>query len=656
MNKNNVLGSFLLVVTMSAVLGFFLLYPINDVDLTNTQVNEPAVYTPEKELSKTEYGKKLIHILDLSRSDPLFADKALAQLPRLHPTRDLAIYKAYRLMILTNVAQHQQDTKAVMGYLDEINNLAEQEGMLWLKSQSLVESAIEYLKEGDLAASEIQIRSAIGIAESIRYDELLVKAYNTAGAINNVRNDLQDAQYFFHKGLQLGKKYPKHIYNSKLMSNMALLYIYLEDWPKALGILEKAKKLYFDSGLFEDEAIGILYINESFSYLSSGDLINGRIAYEKAEALNSDKVSNRYKILLLRAYSDVLLAEENFNAALSVTNLCLDSTGIEKYTLQNGQCYLNRALAKIGLNQDEVILGDLERAFAMFEVVGSRSWKVLALKTLGEYYESKGDLETALDYFKQYYHGNKALLFDKRQSDIFLLEQDYATTSLAQENELLNTEKDLNKLLLEKQQLRNRIVVALGIMVGISAVLLMVRLRTIQRTNDALLAQSTTCELTGLHNRRYLEKLLTRTTPFNGNSFGTSLAILDLDYFKQVNDTHGHDVGDQVLVEVARRIQQHLFSNDVVARWGGEEFVLLLSGSLAPQQQLDIIRLAIAQTPIDTPSGPLDITTSIGASVSIANDQLNRDTYKKHLKVADDALYQAKESGRNRVVCVASAK
>ena len=86
-----------------------------------------------------------------------------------------------------------------------------------------------------------------------------------------------------------------------------------------------------------------------------------------------------------------------------------------------------------------------------------------------------------------------------------------------------------------------------------------------------------------------------------------------------------------------------------------EEFVLLLSGSLDPQQQLDIIRMAIAQTPIDTPSGPLDISTSIGASVSIAQDQLNRDTYKKHLKVADDALYQAKESGRNCVVCVTSS-
>jgi diguanylate cyclase (GGDEF)-like protein len=92
-----------------------------------------------------------------------------------------------------------------------------------------------------------------------------------------------------------------------------------------------------------------------------------------------------------------------------------------------------------------------------------------------------------------------------------------------------------------------------------------------------------------------------------------------------------------------------------VARWGGEEFVVLLSGALAPEQQLDIIRLAVAQAPIETPSGLLDISTSIGASVCIAQEQLNRDTYKKHLKVADDALYQAKESGRNCVVCVASS-
>ncbi|NOI00819.1 GGDEF domain-containing protein [Vibrio kanaloae] len=654
MNKNNVLGSFLLVVTMSAIFGLYLLYPLNDVDLSPPQADSTSAYTPEKELSQTEYGKKLIHILGLSRSSPSVAKHQLDLLRPPTGINDKAIYQAYRLMILSNVAQHQRDADAVMSYVEQIKTLSEHEDMLWLKSESLVESAIEYLKKGELAIAEIEIRSAIGIAESIRYEQLLVKAYNTAGAINNVRNDLQDAQYFLYKGLQLGKQYPTHIYNSKLMSNMALLYIYLEDWPKALRIIEKAKKLYFNSGLLEDDAIGILYINESFVYLSSGDVTNGRIAYEKAKALDSKKVTARYKILLLRTYSDVLLSEGNFSKALQVANQCLQAPNIKKYTFQNGQCYLSRALANIGLDQDNAILDDLERALVIFEVVGSRSWKVLGLKTLAEYYESQGALDTALSYYKQYYHGNKALLFDKRQSDIFLLEQDNAKKTLANENELLNTEKDLNELLLQKEQLRNRIVVTLIIMVSISAGLLAIRLRSTQSKNKALVTQSTTCALTGLYNRRYLEQLLTQPVSFNASRFGISLAILDLDHFKRVNDTFGHDVGDEVLVEVARRVKQHLFPNDAVSRWGGEEFVILLSGSIDPEQQLNVIRLAISETPIDTQSGSLDLTTSIGASIGIAHEQLNQDTYKKYLKAADDALYQAKESGRNQVIIAES--
>ncbi|MFA0140725.1 diguanylate cyclase [Vibrio kanaloae] len=654
MNKNNVLGSFLLVVTMSAIFGLYLLYPLNDVDFSPPQADSTSAYTPEKELSQTEYGKKLIHILGLSRSSPSVAKHQLDLLRPPTGINDKAIYQAYRLMILSNVAQHQRDADAVMSYVEQIKTLSEHEDMLWLKSESLVESAIEYLKKGELAIAEIEIRSAISIAESIRYDQLLVKAYNTAGAINNVRNDLQDAQYFLYKGLQLGKQYPTHIYNSKLMSNMALLYIYLEDWPKALRIIEKAKKLYFNSGLLEDDAIGILYINESFVYLSSGDVTNGRIAYEKAKALDSKKVTARYKILLLRTYSDVLLSEGNFSKALQVANQCLQAPNIKKYTFQNGQCYLSRALANIGLDQDNAILDDLERALVIFEVVGSRSWKVLGLKTLAEYYESQGALDTALSYYKQYYHGNKALLFDKRQSDIFLLEQDNAKKTLANENELLNTEKDLNELLLQKEQLRNRIVVTLIIMVSISAGLLAIRLRSTQSKNKALVTQSTTCALTGLYNRRYLEQLLTQPVSFNASRFGISLAILDLDHFKRVNDTFGHDVGDEVLVEVARGVKQHLFPNDAVSRWGGEEFVILLSGSIDPEQQLNVIRLAISEPPIDTQSGSLDLTTSIGASIGIAHEQLNQDTYKKYLKAADDALYQAKESGRNQVIIAES--
>ncbi|PMG35930.1 diguanylate cyclase [Vibrio splendidus] len=654
MNRNNVLGSFLLVLLMSVVLGLYLLYPTYDDDLKHIRPENPSVYSPEKELLLSQYGSALIDILDVSRGDPNLASQQLDALQANFPNQDKAIYRAYELMILSNLAQHKLDSKAVSRYVRQIKTLAQHEHMGWLKAQSLVELAIEYISKGELAESEIQIRAAIDIAESLHYEELLIKAYNTAGVINNIRNDFPEAQYFFHKGLDLGKKYPQHIYNSKIVSNMALLYIYLEDWPKALKLMKKAKKLYYKSGLLEASTIGVLHVNESFAFLRSGDLVKGREAYQSAAKLNGDNVSERYKIILLKAESDVLLAERNFESARQVANLCLRYPGVDKYTLQMGQCYLNRALANIGLNRDNFVFADLKRSSAMFDVVGTRSWKVLGLRTLAEYYDSRGDSENALRYFKLYYKGNKALLFDKRQSDIFLLEQDFATASLAQENELLNAEKELGELTLDKQQLRNRIVVALGIMVMISAALLLIRLSSIQRKNKALVTQSTTCALTGLYNRRYLEQLLTQPIPFNNSQFGISLVILDLDHFKRVNDTFGHDIGDEVLVEVARRVKQHLLPNDVVARWGGEEFVLLLSGSVDPEQQLNAIRLGIAETPIDTHSGSLDLTTSIGASIGIAQEQLNQDTYKKYLKSADDALYQAKESGRNQVIIAES--
>ncbi|MCZ8488460.1 hypothetical protein O9992_17980 [Vibrio lentus] len=109
-------------------------------------------------------------------------------------------------MILSNVAHHQQDTEAVMRHIQQLEELADHKDLLWLKAQSLVELSIENLKEGELAALEVQIRSAIDIAESIRYEGLLVKAYNTAGAINNVRNDLAKMLNTFSiKGYNLGK-------------------------------------------------------------------------------------------------------------------------------------------------------------------------------------------------------------------------------------------------------------------------------------------------------------------------------------------------------------------------------------------------------------------------------------------------------------------
>ena len=157
-----------------------------------------------------------------------------------------------------------------------------------------------------------------------------------------------------------------------------------------------------------------------------------------------------------------------------------------------------------------------------------------------------------------------------------------------------------------------------------------------------------TDSLTGLYNRRYLEVHLQKLLHKNQQS-NKPLAILmvDIDNFKSVNDTYGHAVGDQILKVFAERLKDGLRSFDLVARMGGEEFVVIL-----PDVSHDLayivaerLRSSIADTPIPcaAPDGQLAITTSIGGAIINSNTDM-----LLTLDRADKQLYEAKENGRNR--------
>jgi len=124
-----------------------------------------------------------------------------------------------------------------------------------------------------------------------------------------------------------------------------------------------------------------------------------------------------------------------------------------------------------------------------------------------------------------------------------------------------------------------------------------------------------------------------------------SLIIWDIDFFKQVNDTYGHEAGDQVLKEVAHLIQKNSRETDFVARYGGEEFVMLLPNSHAQQALVvsDKIRNIIRNTTFTYNEQPVKVTMSCGISEYQKTDEKPEDIFKR----ADDALYEAKHSGRN---------
>jgi diguanylate cyclase len=156
-------------------------------------------------------------------------------------------------------------------------------------------------------------------------------------------------------------------------------------------------------------------------------------------------------------------------------------------------------------------------------------------------------------------------------------------------------------------------------------------------------------ELTGLVNRRHMSALLKQERQRGLRSGRTfAVATIDIDHFKAVNDHYGHAVGDEVLRNFARQAPQALRGTDVLARWGGEEFVVLLAETALSAARIGAERLRgrIAATPMAHLSGvPIRVTVSVGLTEHVVGE-----AETQTLERADRALYEAKAQGRNRTV------
>ncbi|MCX6082229.1 MAG: GGDEF domain-containing protein, partial [Chloroflexi bacterium] len=161
-----------------------------------------------------------------------------------------------------------------------------------------------------------------------------------------------------------------------------------------------------------------------------------------------------------------------------------------------------------------------------------------------------------------------------------------------------------------------------------------------------------TDELTGINNHRALLQCAERE--FNvAMRYGQQLSMMffDLDYFKQINDTFGHVLGDQALTKAIHAVCAQLRTSDIIGRYGGDEFIILLPHTSA-QEALPLaerIHASIAAMRIETDSGPLNLTISIGIAETIHNPA-QLDSAENLLQRADQALYAAKEAGRNCTV------
>ncbi|MGF1759143.1 diguanylate cyclase [Photobacterium sagamiensis] len=601
----------------------------------------------------------LLEIYMLADTQPDKARKRLKQLPLEQIQRDegfrLALYYLILFKLENALGAHEVSAEE---YIDDLKALGDRQGQEWMVGEALLEYVINLIKHSEFDEGLEFVGQVIEIAETSDYSHLLARALKWRANIHVERSHYNRAMDDYRSAMKIFREQHDEIELSKVLSNISTVYFRLEEWDRAAKYNQKAFSQIENGGYDNPNLKAMLHINAGI-IARHFDLSEQEAEHIREAVKLFEQTGAKFsQLAALNNLITMQLKDNEIEAALANSFRCLElATEISD---RSGMAHCNESLAEAYLMRGELKKA-AEIALQALEVFNQLQDQKNYMETselIADIYEAAGDYQRALQYYRQYATEGKEYLFDERRKELFALQESYEAEARDHEIVLLKSENELKTARLAEQEAREE----LWIFVTVFTVLLLYIFyrrysnisqdnTQLQQSNATLATQSLKDPLTGLHNRRHLEQWLesvgndSRSSPYH-----YLLVELDLDHFKQVNDRWGHDVGDQVLVEVARRLKKSARSNDLVIRWGGEEFVLVLA--LKPDTGAELIlnrlRESIATVPVNTSQGDLKVTVSIGAVGAITIDVMINE-WDVLLNKADKALYAAKSSGRNCV-------
>ncbi|MFN1618029.1 tetratricopeptide repeat-containing diguanylate cyclase [Vibrio rotiferianus] len=631
------------VTLLAALLWAVVAFALHDYWRDDTSVQQLPTLDPEELLAKSPVGQVLLDVSELTYVDSKRAQEVLAAVGMPFTTdleKSFALYLQYRL------ARANDEPIRAQSYRQQLQDITQSSEQPWLEALLLADSAMDHTLHGrnELGITEIQL--AIKIAERDRLHSLLPKLYNIAGALSNATNQLVDAQRYFLDGLNIANQINQEAYKGTIYNNLGLLYLHIDSWDRALEFIQKAQQVYLARHARGDKAKGlqVMYLNEAHIYNRQGKVNLARQAYEESKKYYKPTSTNlRYHLIQLKGKADLLLLEENYTDALKATQQCVTLPSAADYPVEYGQCYLIMSKSQLALGLPDQAMKSAAASLAAFESIKHERWIIRVAEQKAKIFEKLGEYEEALNTYKHFSINRKKQLLGK----VYDLEQAFATEHIQRERDLLEVEKRLAESELDQEKLRFQIAI---FWIAISAVVLafaVSRVLVTQRKNQELQQLSLLDPLTQLHNRRYYydqidhPHQLDAQTPYR-------VVLFDIDNFKKVNDVHGHEAGDRILEGFSERLRLHLRSQELLIRWGGEEFLMLLKGTDDLPKRLEAIRQHIDDVLFEAEEENLHITTSIGVS---HGGLIETFTYNdEYFRRADKSLYEAKRNGKNQVV------
>ncbi|MFL6657044.1 MAG: diguanylate cyclase [Massilia sp.] len=333
-----------------------------------------------------------------------------------------------------------------------------------------------------------------------------------------------------------------------------------------------------------------------------------------------------------------------------------------------------KGVALVSLGRVQAETGDsakgiqtLQQSIALLNKAGAKSYVIDATNALADVYERSGKNKEALGVLHSFIALKEEASHDDREKAIAEAQEKFSGERKDNEIVRLSLESSRRQAEIDARAWQQRLwaTVAVALALGAALLIQMIkrarnRNRLLEDSNAVLSDQSVHDPLTGVFNRRHCVALMgQQQAQLGGKSrdrnyrVGVGLMLLDVDHFKRINDTWGHAAGDAVLVDIAQRLQALVRQHDVVVRWGGEEFVLVLPGTSADGMTVLAERALkiIGERPVMVDGKAIPVTMSAGC---VSYPLFAEHPWEDALKIADVAMYMAKEGGRNRAVCLIS--
>ena len=388
---------------------------------------------------------------------------------------------------------------------------------------------------------------------------------------------------------------------------------------------------------------------------------------EEALALARKAGAPRLEALMLTNLSDAFMRLKQPAEALQAGQQALAIVrGLGDGLAEPAILINNIGIAKIGLGRIDAGKQDLADVLELWKQRGDLRHQAESLREYGEALAAAGDAHTALQLYHQEREISARLVKANGEAALKELRLQNDAEAKQRSIELVARDNALKTEQLGNGELRQRIAWLVGVLMCLSIGLVGLLYRRVREINRRLSAshaklrmQSERDTLTGLANRRHVHATLQAMGALReaGQGFEGTLLLVDVDHFKQVNDRIGHAAGDQVLVEMARRLTHATRRDDLVARWGGEEFLIVVPKASAEQVDQLAARVleVVSSTPIEAGGRSLRVTASIGYARFPLPPHAVPLSWEQAINLVDLALYIAKSEGRHRAIGISGS-